>query len=33
MHGEIHRARPDARAMVHSHSPSLIRFGKRKVMK
>jgi HCOMODA/2-hydroxy-3-carboxy-muconic semialdehyde decarboxylase len=27
IHGEIYRARPDARAIVHSHSPSVIPFG------
>jgi ribulose-5-phosphate 4-epimerase/fuculose-1-phosphate aldolase len=27
IHGEIYRARPDVRAIVHSHSPSVIPFG------
>jgi Class II Aldolase and Adducin N-terminal domain len=27
IHGEIYRARPDVRAVVHSHSPSVIPFG------
>jgi len=27
IHGEIYRARPDVRAVVHSHAPSLIPFG------
>src|SRR5690348_17308607 len=27
IHGEIYRARPDAMAVVHSHSPSVIPFG------
>lgn len=27
IHGEIYRARPDVRAVVHSHSPSIIPFG------
>lgn len=27
IHGEIYRARPDLRAVVHSHSPSVIPFG------
>lgn len=27
IHGEIYRARPDVRAIVHSHSPSMIPFG------
>jgi ribulose-5-phosphate 4-epimerase/fuculose-1-phosphate aldolase len=27
IHGEIYRARPDALAVVHSHSPSVIPFG------
>jgi HCOMODA/2-hydroxy-3-carboxy-muconic semialdehyde decarboxylase len=27
IHGEIYRARPDAQAIVHSHSPSVIPFG------
>lgn len=27
IHAEIYRARPDVRAVVHSHSPSLIPFG------
>ncbi len=27
IHGEIYRARPDAVAVVHSHSPSVIPFG------
>jgi ribulose-5-phosphate 4-epimerase/fuculose-1-phosphate aldolase len=27
IHGEIYRARPDARAVVHHHSPSVIPFG------
>src|SRR5204863_7051699 len=26
-HGEIYKARPDVKAVVHSHSPSLIPFG------
>lgn len=27
IHGEIYRARPDVRAIVHNHSPSVIPFG------
>ncbi len=27
IHGEIYRARPDVKAVVHSHSPSVIPFG------
>ena len=27
IHGEIYRARPDVRAVVHNHSPSVIPFG------
>jgi ribulose-5-phosphate 4-epimerase/fuculose-1-phosphate aldolase len=27
IHGEIYRARPDVKAIVHSHSPSVIPFG------
>jgi len=27
IHGEIYRARPDVKAVVHTHSPSLIPFG------
>ena len=27
IHGEIYRSRPDVRAIVHSHSPSVIPFG------
>jgi ribulose-5-phosphate 4-epimerase/fuculose-1-phosphate aldolase len=27
IHGEIYRARPDVRAVVHSHTPALIPFG------
>ncbi len=27
IHGDIYRARPDVRAVVHSHSPSVIPFG------
>ena len=27
IHGEIYKARPDVRAVVHSHSPSVIPFG------
>ena len=27
IHGEIYRARPDVRAVVHHHSPSVIPFG------
>jgi HCOMODA/2-hydroxy-3-carboxy-muconic semialdehyde decarboxylase len=27
IHGEIYRARPDVRAIVHSHSPSVLPFG------
>ena len=27
IHGEIYKARPDVKAVVHSHSPSLIPFG------
>ncbi len=27
IHGEIYRARPDAQAVVHSHSPAVIPFG------
>jgi ribulose-5-phosphate 4-epimerase/fuculose-1-phosphate aldolase len=27
IHGEIYRARPDVRSVVHSHSPSVIPFG------
>lgn len=27
IHGEIYRARPDVRAIVHSHSPAVIPFG------
>lgn len=27
IHGEIYKARPDVRAIVHSHSPSVIPFG------
>jgi HCOMODA/2-hydroxy-3-carboxy-muconic semialdehyde decarboxylase len=27
IHGEIYRARPDVRAVVHSHTPSVIPFG------
>src|SRR5262249_46827420 len=27
IHGEIYRARPDVRAIVHSHSPSVIPYG------
>jgi len=27
IHGEIYRARPDVRAIVHSHTPALIPFG------
>lgn len=27
IHGEIYRARPDVRAIVHSHTPSVIPFG------
>jgi ribulose-5-phosphate 4-epimerase/fuculose-1-phosphate aldolase len=27
IHGEIYRARPDVRAIVHSHSPNVIPFG------
>jgi HCOMODA/2-hydroxy-3-carboxy-muconic semialdehyde decarboxylase len=27
IHGEIYRARPDVRAIVHSHSPSVVPFG------
>jgi len=27
IHGEIYRARPDVRAIVHSHAPALIPFG------
>ena len=28
IHGEIYRARPDVMAVVHSHSPSVIPFGR-----
>lgn len=31
IHGEIYRARPDVKAVVHSHSPSVIPFGVSKV--
>jgi HCOMODA/2-hydroxy-3-carboxy-muconic semialdehyde decarboxylase len=31
IHGEIYKARPDVRAVVHSHSPSVIPFGVSKV--
>jgi len=31
IHGEIYRARPDVKAIVHSHSPSVIPFGVSKV--
>src|SRR5437899_10869789 len=27
IHGEIYRARPDVRAVVHNHSPSAVPFG------
>jgi HCOMODA/2-hydroxy-3-carboxy-muconic semialdehyde decarboxylase len=27
IHGEVYRARPDVRAVVHDHSPSVIPFG------
>src|SRR3989475_8957768 len=27
IHGEIYKARPDVRAIVHNHSPSVIPFG------
>src|SRR5438045_8920565 len=27
IHGEIYRARPDVKAVVHNHSPSVIPFG------
>src|SRR5690606_28152090 len=26
-HGELHKARPDVKAVIHSHSPSVIPFG------
>lgn len=31
IHGEIYKARPDVKAVVHSHSPSVIPFGVSKV--
>jgi HCOMODA/2-hydroxy-3-carboxy-muconic semialdehyde decarboxylase len=31
IHGEIYKARPDVKAIVHSHSPSVIPFGVSKV--
>ena len=31
IHGEIYKARPDVKAVVHSHSPSVIPFGVQRV--